>query len=117
MPLKLHKIRRAKTTDTRTATVEFAGESMEVEFRPSAMSPSTMQAVQDEDTGKRIVAVATYLDEVLSKWDVLDDDGAALPIDRDTMLGLPLDFLMAIVSATTEAVQVPKATKTGSFTG
>jgi hypothetical protein len=117
MPLKLHKIRRAKTDQTKTATVEFAGESMQIDFRPSAMSPATLQAVQDEDTQRRIMAVASYLDEVLSVWDVQDERGKVLPIDKDTLLGMPLDFLMAIVAATTEAVSVPKESASSSFTG
>jgi hypothetical protein len=33
------------------------------------------------------------------------------------LLGMPLDFLMAIVAATTEAVSVPKESESSSFTG
>ena len=52
MPISLLKARRARTADTKSVTVEFGEESMNVEFRLSAITPSTLQALQDADGDK-----------------------------------------------------------------
>lgn len=114
MPISLLKARRARTADTKTVTVEFGEESMNVEFRLSAITPSTLQALQDAD-GDKLEATVQFLCEVLSSWEV-EDEGRVLPIEPEELACLPVDFLTAIATAVTADVQVPKATTTGSFT-
>ena len=114
MPISLIKARRARTADTKTVTVEFGDESMDVEFRLSAITPSTLAALQDAD-GDKLEATVEFLCEVLSKWEVVDE-GEVLDIDPVVLSALPVDFLTAIATAITADVQVPKATTTGSFT-
>ena len=114
MPISLLKARRARTADTKTVTVEFGEESMNVEFRLSAITPSTLQALQDAD-GDKLEATVQFLCEVLSSWEV-EDEGKVLPIEPGELACLPVDFLTAIATAVTADVQVPKATMTGSFT-
>ena len=114
MPISLLKARRARTADTKTVTVEFGEESMDVEFRLSAITPSTLAALQEAD-GDKLGATVEFLCEVLSKWEV-EDEGKTLPIEPDVLSALPVDFLTAIASAITADVQVPKASTTGSFT-
>ena len=114
MPITLLKARRARTADTKTVTVEFGEESMNVEFRLSAITPSTLQALQDAD-GDKLEATVQFLCEVLSSWEV-EDEGKVLPIEPGELACLPVDFLTAIATAVTADVQVPKASMTGSFT-
>jgi hypothetical protein len=114
MPISLLKARRARTADTKTVTVEFGEESMNVEFRLSAITPSTLAALQDAD-GDKLEATVEFLCEVLSKWEV-EDEGETLTIDPAVLSTLPVDFLTAIATAVTADVQVPKATTSGSFT-
>ena len=114
MPISLLKARRARTADTKTVTVEFGEESMNVEFRLSAITPSTLQALQDAD-GDKLEATVQFLCEVLSSWEV-EDEGKVLPIEPGELACLPVDFLTAIATAVTADVQVPKASTTGSFT-
>jgi hypothetical protein len=114
MPISLLKARRARTADTKTVTVEFGEESMNVEFRLSAITPSTLQALQDAD-GDKLEATVQFLCEVLSSWEV-EDEGKVLPIEPGELACLPVDFLTAIATAVTADVQVPKATTSGSFT-
>ena len=113
MPISLLKARRARTADTKTVTVEFGEESMNVEFRLSAITPSTLQALQDAD-GDKLEATVQFLCEVLSSWEV-EDEGKVLPIEPGELACLPVDFLTAIATAVTADVQVPKASMTGSF--
>lgn len=116
--MKLKTVRRAKTDATMTATVEFGGESMAIAFRPAAMSPSTIQALRSGDEDRAVDAIAGYLYETLTEWELKEDDeGDTLPIELDVLRGLPFDFLMAMMQAMTAQVQVPKATTNGSFTG
>ena len=114
MPISLLKARRARTADTKTVTVEFGEESMNVEFRLSAITPSTLQALHDAD-GDKLEATVQFLCEVLSSWEV-EDEGKVLPIEPGELACLPVDFLTAIATAVTADVQVPKASMTGSFT-
>lgn len=116
MPISLLKARRARTADTKTVDVEFGDESMTVEFRLSAITPSTLAELQ-ADEGDKLASTVAFLCEVLSKWEVVDEDGKTLPIEEDVLSALPVDFLTAIASAITADVQVPKATTPGSFTG
>ena len=113
MPISVLKARRARTADTKTVTVEFGDESMEVEFRLSAITPTTLASLQSAD-GDKLGATVEFLCEVLSKWEV-EDEGETLPIDPVVLSGLPVDFLSAIAAAITADVQVPKANTTGSF--
>lgn len=117
MPISLLKTRRAKTADTKTATVEFGDESMTIEYRIGALSPATLQALQDNsaDDNERLFATVDFLAEVLGAWEVTDN-GATLPIDEATLASLPLDFLSAIANAIVVDVQVPKPSTSGSFT-
>jgi hypothetical protein len=114
MAISILKARRARTADTKTVTVEFGGESMSVEFRLSAITPTTLAALQADD-GDKLASTVDFLCEVLSKWEVVDEDGATLDIDPVVLSVLPVDFLTAIASAITADVQVPKASMTGSF--
>ena len=114
MPISLLKARRARTADAKTVTMEFGEESMNLEFRLSAITPSTLQALQDAD-GDKLEATVQFLCEVLSSWEV-EDEGKVLPIEPGELACLPVDFLTAIATAVTADVQVPKASMTGSFT-
>ena len=114
MPISILKARRAKTADTKTVTVEFGGESMSVEFRLSAITPSTLAALQSE-SGDKLGSTVAFLCETLSQWEVVDEAGAVLPIDPDVLAALPVDFLTSIAAAITSDVQVPKASTTSSF--
>ena len=115
MPISLVKARRARTADTKTVTVEFGEESMDVEFRLSAITPSTLAELQEAD-GDKLGATVEFLCEVLSKWEVVGLDNRVLDIETEVLSALPVDFLTAIASAITADVQVPKASTTGSFT-
>lgn len=117
MPIKLLHARRARTADTKTATVVFGDESMDIEFRIGAISPRKMTAMQNAPAEQQLETTADFLEGVLSKWDVIGEDGKALPITRDVMLDLPVDFLGAIATAINDAVNVPKETMSGSFAG
>lgn len=114
MPISLLKARRARTADTKTVTIEFGDESMTVEFRLSAITPSTLAVLQSAD-GDKLEATVEFLCEVLSKWEVVDEDNETLAIDPVILSALPVDFLTAIATAITADVQVPKQNTTSSF--
>lgn len=115
MPISLVKARRAVTDTTKTVTVEFAGESMEVTYRIGAMSRATIRRFETAKDEEQVDAAITFITEVVSAWEVVDLDGAVLPITEEVLASLPIDFLTAIIGAVMADVQVPKSSEDSSF--
>lgn len=117
MPISLVKARRAVTDTTKTVTVEFAGESMEVTYRIGAMSRATIRRFETAKDEEQVDAAITFITEVVSAWEVVDLDGAVLPITEEVLASLPIDLLTAIIGAVMADVQVPKPSEDSSFAG
>jgi hypothetical protein len=117
MPISLVKARRAVTDTTKTVTVEFAGETMDVTYRIGAMSRATIRRFETAKDEEQVDAAITFITEVVSAWEVVDLDGAVLPIPEEVLSSLPIDFLTAIIGAVMTDVQVPKASEDSSFAG
>jgi hypothetical protein len=117
MPIKFKGLGRVKTVGTKTVTVVFGDESMNVDFRIGALSPRKLTAMQTAKPEDMLETTVDFLDGVLSRWEVEDDKGKVIPIDRETLMGMPVDFLAAIAEAINADVTVPKESMTGSFAG
>lgn len=98
--------------EERTASVELlTGESFEVRYNANAITGDLVQRADEE---KSVRMLATILAEVLTGWDVLEsDDGPALPITHEVLMGMPVAVLAKIFTSITEAQQPGEAA--GSF--
>lgn len=114
MPIRLRHAKRARTDSVKTVTVTFGDENMNLDYRMGALSPRKLAALQGNTS---VTMMADFLNDVLVSWEVVDDDGEMLPIDHDTLMDMPMDFLAAISGAIGEDVQVPKQNTSSFSTG
>jgi len=91
----------ALTADRRTIVVQFGEDSLSLTYRPSAFN-----AVQEEREleqrakGQHLKSQASSLAEIITAWDLVDDDGKPLPVSEAVIATLGLD----VVSRLTRAV-------------
>ena len=120
MPIRLSDLAKA----TRPVSFQYEGETCNIEYRPFAITTQMQlaaasiamlgkeQAETDDADIQRARGVAQaeavtdalgdYLDAMvalIASWDVLDDHGVPLPIDRATMALLSLNFIYAMFGA------------------
>ena len=110
MPLTLAHLKR----NTRTLVLEYAGEQVNVTYKPGAMSPALSLEMADPATN---LPVVTVLEQTLVSWDVIGDDAQPLAVDHDTLLTLPSDFLGTVFSALMDDVSVGKPSGATSGAG
>lgn len=102
MPLNLKQLQ----SDIATATLVYAGEDVNVQYKPSLFTPAyvTDLAKREADTKSDLTARIAFLVDalygVMLGWDVLDEPGGkALPITPDVLGGLEVPFLSAMYQA------------------
>lgn len=95
MPIQLADLMR----NQRTVTVDFHGETLDVTYRPGAMTP---------DLGSRAAAdrnapIALILSELVSRWDLYEQDAEGnqirVPLTYERLRLLPTQFLVAVQRA------------------
>lgn len=96
---------------TQTVKVEWDGEQASVEYSPTAFTPGMIHDLASEED---VIQVVELLDALLVSWDVLDDDGAALPTDKETLMGMPFTFLVRVMETVRKDMQ-PSGEASGSF--
>lgn len=101
--------------NTRNLTFEFLGETVNVTYRPGALTPALSVEIADAATQLPIV---TALERLLVSWDVLGEDGQTpLPITHAVLVSLPSEFLSTVFSAVMGDTTVGKATGVTSDAG
>jgi len=104
--------------DERTIQIEIGDESLSVTYKPSLITPASedawLQSRGDTSFGN---AVATKLSELITKWDLLSEDGELLPIDADTLCGLPISFLNDVMRSINEDLLQKKVKKESNSPG
>lgn len=100
MGMSLSKVREK----TATCTVLWEGETVDVGYRPAAVTPALLNSVQEAAKEANIDVIALMMEPMLAWWDVLDDDGQRLPTTADVINQMPLSFTMAVLTATQEAM-------------
>lgn len=81
----------------KASQVEWDDEVVDFGYFPNAFSLQVAEDVSNAAAANDLSVVAAMLEPIISWWDVLDDDGAQLPTDAETMKGFPLSFLMALM--------------------
>jgi hypothetical protein len=114
MPITLMDLHR----NTRTAALEYDGETVEVEYRPSEYTPEVEDAMQQaRRSGRPAMSRVEVLDKMLISWDVLDEESKPLVPTRELLLSLPTAFLSAVLSAITEDQRVEREDRKNSGGG
>lgn len=93
MPITLDDLRR----DERICTVEFAGSTAEITYKPQGYTPEVEDAFQKALENRRSSnGLAQFVAALVIRWDVLGDDGEPYPLDLESLCKLPSRFLTAV---------------------
>ena len=86
MPIKLSTI----VNKTRETVVKFAGEEIKIEYRMYVVTPAMLKELEQQAAQE---SVMQQVETIVKWWDLVDDEGAEIPIKVEAMRGLPMDFL------------------------
>lgn len=97
MALDLAKLSRK----TLPVTVEFAGETVQVEYRPAVITTTWTMKMRDAEATMDMEAMASGALELLSSWD-LEDGGKPLALSKKNIEQLPLTLVGRMLAAATK---------------
>lgn len=115
MPIRKSHAHRVDPKDVRKVKVEYDGESMTVGYNIRAMSPTASDMLSSP--ARALPGMARLLADILTTWEVIDDDKQVVPITYEVLAEFPLAFVDAVASAIMDDVRVPKATSSSFTTG
>lgn len=98
MPIRLSEL----AAQRRELDVQFDGDVVKVVYLPGKMTMQMQQRANDAmqmpaDQGNR--ELAQILSDLVVEWDVLEDEGKALPVTPDTISLLPLRFVTLLTKS------------------
>jgi hypothetical protein len=114
MPLTLKNLKN----DTATATLDYAGETIHLTYKPSAFTPAFMAELAELGEAKvsresMEQAIAMLLGALVG-WDVLDEEGGSpVPITHEFLADLEFPLLLSMLGAISNAAMLPKRNGTG----
>jgi len=90
----------ALVADRRTLTVPFGDDALTLTYRPSAVN-ATQEAreLAERAKGEHLKAQANSLAEIVTSWDVTDDDGKPLAPTAEVIGGLGLEVATRLMRA------------------
>lgn len=97
MPINMAQL----ALDTATTTVEFQGHLADIVYRPNVLTTGMLQKVALRYEQNDIAGIIDFLVEVISDWELYRGD-VKLPVNTDSIMGLPVVFLKAILVAVME---------------
>lgn len=98
-----------KRPDPVTVTVDFGGETVTVTFNQNAMTKRWVKQIQAGLEAEDIETSSRSLVDLIMSWDILDSNGAPVPVTVDVLDDLPLPFLRAIDEAIGDASNLSSA--------
>lgn len=101
MPISLSHIKN----DKHTITVHYFGDECRVTYKPSALTPMVENALREAEDNSVLIDT---LCEMITDWEVLDEQNAPLPIEPDVLNTLPNALLGAILQGCREDM-LPKS--------
>ncbi len=100
---------------TRKVEIDVEGETLHVEYRPSAYTPELLDLIQNAQQGVGLVGQTTsrLITDLLESWDLMtEEDGMEVPIDEETLSEqVPMFILTLVVRAIGEDMNAPKQPK------
>lgn len=88
---------------TKTITVEYQGETVNLEYRLNAVTPAFLDEGGD---------AAAQLVKLVTRWDIVDDDGSELAPEAVVRV-LPVELLAKILSEIVADMRLDAAEKKG----
>lgn len=114
MPIRVS----ALTADRRTIKVDFGDDTLNLTYKPSAVNAvQEARELEEREKGQVLLAQARSLAEIITSWDVQDDDGKPLPVSADVMAPLGLDFTAKVTRAILDDLLPNRQTATVSRNG
>lgn len=104
----------ARRQITKRVEIEYEGEPCWVEYRPAAVTGAFFERLLEK---RGTAANALYVAEVITAWDVLDEDGQMLAPSYEQAMTLEPQFVAAVVNAVVEDMRPGKTSGGGSFVG
>lgn len=86
--------------------VTYRGEKFRIHYDPADLTNEWVARLDERDKEDEEVE-RSFVEDVVRGWDVTDDDGAPVPLDKATIDKLPLDVLTAIMDAVREDLADP----------
>lgn len=96
MPIRVS----ALTADRRTLKVAFGDDALSITYKPSAVNAvQEARELEEREKGQHLMAQARSLAEIVTSWDLQDDDGKPLPVTADVIAPIGLDFTAKLTRA------------------
>lgn len=102
--MKLSEV-KARVKDT---TVVWDDEKVDVGYRPAAITPAVLEAVNEAAEAGNLDVMGEMLEPIVAWWDVLDDNDERIPPTKDNIKQFPVPFLMAVMEQVQEAMRPPE---------
>lgn len=96
-----------KMASTRTITVDWDGDRVDVRYRPNAVTPDLLEEV-DAQSDDNLDSLRVLITAVVDWWDVQYDDGSTLPVTMETVGQVPMPFLRNVQTGIMEAQRPPE---------
>ncbi len=96
-------------------TVTIGGESMDVWYRPAAVTPEVIGKLEHAEQDHE--AIYSVIADVVAEWDYLDDHGSRIPTTLENVRQVDIPLLSAVLNAVVEHMNPGKPTGTGSLVG
>lgn len=93
MPIRVSNL----SANTKSVAIDIDGETLNITYRPSGMTPETEDRLHAMAAEKRGGAsLIALLVDVLASWDLLGDDDQPYPISVESLSRLPTLFLSRV---------------------
>ena len=104
--------------DARSVEVDVKGEKLTITYRPSSYTPVTEREFRDAlQSSLPANAMTGLLAGIMEEWDLLDENGHALPIDRESMDCLPTWFIGVVANTIMEDMNASREDRKNSGAG
>jgi hypothetical protein len=106
----------------RTVTIPIGSGEITLGYNPAGVTPrmfAMIEEVQQEADNARVVTMtmARMLTQMVTDWDVTDDDGEPLPLTAAAMMDVPIQILSRICEVIFAEIAVPNSPSAPSDSG
>lgn len=98
--------------DVRSFVFEYNGTEVKLQYKPSAWTPQVEDELRNSETSDKMLEV---LSEVISTWDVTEDDGQIFEPSPENLRTLPSAFVVTLIQKIWEDMAPGEVQ--GSFAG
>lgn len=85
--------------DEATVVVDYMGQTMEVDYRPGALTPAMVEDIVNPTSADDL---GTCIEEVVISWDLVDAEANEVSPTAENCINLPMKFLRAVLTAIME---------------